>query len=278
MDRDFVRKSQGLAADIQCGPSERTGDFMDSSLQPLLEAIDADKAKLDTANPLPLHTLQSLREALMSEWTYNSNAIAGNSLTLNETKVVLDGVAVGGKLLREHFEVLNHRDAILFVEERVGSDEALSESQIRHIHDCVLKGIDDKQAGEYRTTNVTIAGASTKPADFSQLPAEMAALIAWHSSAGGMHAIVRAAQLHVRFEKIHPFADGNGRTGRLLLNLELMKGGYPPAIILHEDRLAYCAALEEACVGGNDGPLTHLVAEAAQRTLKTYLNLLGTAE
>lgn len=251
---------------------------MDSSLQPLLEAIDADKAKLDTANPLPLHTLQSLREGLMREWNYNSNAIAGNTLTLNETKVVLDGVAVGGKLLREHFEVLNHRDAIFFVEERVGSDEALSESQIRHIHDCVLKGIDDKAAGEYRHANVTIAGASTASVDFSQVPTAMAALIAWHSSATAMHPVVRAAHLHVRFEKIHPFVDGNGRTGRLLLNLELMKAGYPPAVIRHEDRLAYCAALDEACVSGEYAAITRLVAEAVQRTLKTYLNLPSSAD
>jgi Fic family protein len=248
---------------------------MDSSLQPLLEAIDADKAKLDTAHPLPLHTLESLRQAMMSDWTYHSNAIAGNSLTMSETKVVLDGVAVGGKLLREHFEVLNHRDAIRFVEERVGSNEALSESQIRHIHHCVLKGIDDIEAGQYRHANVTIAGASTKAADFSQVPADMAALVAWHSSAAELHPIVRAAQLHARFEKIHPFSDGNGRAGRLLLNLELMKAGYPPAVIRHEDRLAYCESLDKACTGAGFNPIAQLVAEAVQRTLKTYLSLLG---
>lgn len=251
---------------------------MDSSLQPLLAAIDGDKAKLDTARPLPLHALESLRDALMLEWTYSSNAIAGNTLTLNETKVVLDGIAVGGKLLREHFEVLNHRDAIHFVEERVGSNEALSESQIRHIHHCVLKGIDDTEAGQYRHTNVTIAGAGTAATDVAQLPAEMAELIAWHRSATEMHPVVRAAQLHARFEKIHPFADGNGRTGRLLLNLELMKAGYPPAVIRHEDRLAYCASLDEAGTDGHYDAITRLVAEAAQRTLKTYLKLLSEAE
>ncbi|MGN6086999.1 Fic family protein [Trinickia sp.] len=248
---------------------------MDSSLQPLLEAIDADKAKLDTAPPLPLHTLESLRQSMLLDWTYNSNAIAGNSLTQSETKTVLDGIAVGGKLLREHFEVLNHREAMLYVEERVGSNEPFSESQIRHIHHFLLKGIDDKEAGQYRHENVTIAGASTKAADFSQVPTEMAALIAWHSSAGEMHPIERAARLHARFEKIHPFSDGNGRAGRLLLNLELMKSGYPPAVIRHEHRLAYCEALDKAGAGGDFGALAQLVAEAVQRTLEIYLNLLG---
>lgn len=254
------------------------GDFMDSSLQPLLDAIDAGKAKLDTAHPLPLHVLQSLREAVMLDWTYQSNAIAGNTLTSSETKVVLEGMAVGGKSLREHFEVLNHRDAILFVEDRVGSNEALSESQIRHIHDCVLKGIDDQEAGEYRRANIAIADAGTTPADFSAIPAEMAALIAWYASASGVHPIVRAAQLHARFEKIHPFADGNGRTGRLLLNLELMKAGYPPAVIRDEDRPAYYRSLDEASSGGDYRAISHLTAEAVQRTLKTYLNLQGAAD
>ncbi len=248
---------------------------MDSTLQPLLEAIDADKAKLDTANPLPLHTLESLRQAMMLDWTYNSNALAGNTLALSETKVVLGGVAVGGKLLREHFEVLNHRDAILYVEERVGSNGPLSESQIRHIHHCLLKGIDDKEAGQYRHENVTIVGANTKAADFTQVPAQMAALVAWHAGAAEMHPVVRAARLYAQFECIHPFLDGNGRAGRLLLNLELMKAGYPPAVVRHEDRLAYCESLDKVCTGGDFAALTQLVAEAVQRTLETYLTLLG---
>ena len=248
---------------------------MDSSLQALLDTIDAGKAKLDAQRPLPLSALQSLRESLILEWTYNSNAINGNTLTLADTKVVLDGIAVGGKRLREHFEVLNHRDAILDVEERVGSNEALSESQIRHIHGRLLKAIDDEQAGQYRRESVTIAGASTSPPDFSELPAQMAALIAWYSNESGLHPIVRAAQLLARFESVHPFAEGNGTTGRLLLNLELMKAGYPPAVIRREDGAAYRESLDSASRTGNYDATARLVAEAVERTLKTYLNLLG---
>ncbi|WP_206957129.1 Fic family protein [Trinickia acidisoli] len=248
---------------------------MDSSLHALLHTIDADKAKLDVARPLPLNTLGSLRDALMLELTYHSNAIEGNTLSLHETKVVLEGIAVGGKLLREHIAVTNHRDAILYVEDIVGSDEGLSESQIRHIHARVLKGIDDKEAGQYRRENAVISGASTTPPDFSLLPAEMDALIGWHASATDTHPVARAAELHTRFAKIHPFSDGNGRTGRLLLNLELMKSGYPPAVIRQEERLAYYEALDRACVTGEYSIITRLVAEALERTLAAYLDLLG---
>jgi Fic family protein len=251
---------------------------MDSSAPPLLEVVDASKAKLDAARPLPPHTLASLREKLMLEWTYHSNAIEGNTLTLRETKVVLEGITVGGKSLREHFEATNHRDAILYVEEIVAKQETLSEWQIRNIHSLVLKGIDDGEPGRYRQENVAIAGASTTPPDFLHLPAEMASLIAWHTRATAIHPVERAAELHTRFVKIHPFVDGNGRTGRLLLNFELMKFDYPPAVIRKEDRLAYYDALDEACVTGDHSSITRLVAEAVQRTLDTYLDLLGLRE
>ncbi|MBY4725861.1 MULTISPECIES: Fic family protein [Burkholderia] len=248
---------------------------MDSSVSLLLEAVDADKAKLDAARPLPPHTLASLREKLMLEWTYHSNAIEGNTLTLRETKVVLEGITVGGKSLREHFEATNHRDAILYVEEIVGKQETLSEWQIRNIHALVLKGIDDGEAGRYRRENVVIAGASTTPPDFLHLPAEMAALIDWDTQAGAMHPVARAAELHTRFVKIHPFVDGNGRTGRLLLNFELMKSGYPPAVIRKEDRLAYYDTLDEACTTADYSGITRLVAESVQRSLDAYLDVLG---
>lgn len=241
----------------------------------LLKTIDADKALLDAARPLPQHTVASLREKLMLEWTYHSNAIEGNTLTLRETKVVLEGITVGGKSLREHFEATNHRDAILYVEDIVSKAEVLSEWQIRNIHGLVLKGINDNEVGRYRRENVVIAGASTTPPDFLHLPTEMATLIGWYESAGAMNPIERAAELHTRFVKIHPFVDGNGRTGRLLLNFELMKDGYPPAIIRKEDRLAYYDALDIACVSGDYSDITQLVAESVQRSLDTYLNVLG---
>ena len=248
---------------------------MNPTLQSLLGNIDTLKAALDAARPLPIHTAASLRDKLALEWTYHSNAIEGNTLTLRETKVVLEGITVGGKSLREHFEVTNHRDAILYVEEIVARNEALSEWQIKNIHSLVLKGIDESEAGRYRRENVVITGASTTPPGFLHLAEEMAAMLEWHQHAAPAHSVQRAAELHTRFVKIHPFIDGNGRTGRLLLNFELMKAGYPPAIIRKEDRLAYYDALDIACVSGAYDDITQLVAEAVQRSLSTYLDLLA---
>jgi Fic family protein len=247
---------------------------MNSQLKATLEDIAGKKVQLDAARPLPAGTLASLREKLALEWTYHSNAIEGNTLTLRETKVVLEGITVGGKSLREHFEAINHRDAILYVEEIVAKDEALSEWQIKNIHGLVLKRVDDNEAGRYRQENVVIAGASTTPPEFLHVPEEMARLMAWHSQAGQMHAVERAAEFHTRFVKIHPFVDGNGRTGRLLLNFELMKAGYPPAVIQKEDRLTYYDALDEACVSGHYDAITELVAKSVQRSLRTYLDVI----
>ncbi|MDN0076814.1 Fic family protein [Crenobacter sp. SG2303] len=250
---------------------------MSPELEAKLQAVDTEKAKLDAVRPLPPHTVASLQEKLTLEWTYHSNAIEGNTLTLRETKVVLEGITVGGKSLREHFEATNHRDAILYVEEVVAKQEPLSEWQIKNIHSLVLKGIDNEEAGRYRLENVVIAGASTTPPDFLHLDEEMQHLMTWYESAGQMHPIKRAAELHTRFVAIHPFVDGNGRTGRLLLNFELMKAGYPPAVIRKEDRLAYYDALDDACVAGVYDSITRLVAEAVQRSLETYLALLQPA-
>ncbi|KLU21874.1 cell division protein Fic [Caballeronia mineralivorans PML1(12)] len=248
---------------------------MGNQTSQLLQVIDDEKAALDAARPLPHYTVASLGEKLRLEWIYHSNAIEGNTLTLRETKVVLEGITVGGKSIREHFEATNHRDAILYLEDVVAKKEVLSEWQIRNIHRLVLKGIDDNEAGRYRHENVAIAGASTTPPDFLHVPAEMHTLLEWYKHAGALHPVVRAAELHTRFVKIHPFVDGNGRTGRLLLNFELMKDGYPPAVIRKEDRLAYYDALDKACVREDYGDITQLVGEAVQRSLETYLTVLG---
>ncbi len=247
---------------------------MNSILEERLCSLDSVKSELDSMRPLPPNTVASLREKLSLEWTYNSNAIEGNTLTLRETKVVLEGITVGGKSLREHCEAINHRDAILYVEELVAEQESLSEWQIKNIHGLVLKGVDDAEAGRYRRENVVIAGASTIPPDFLHLGEEMRGLIEWYEGADQLHPIERASELHTRFVEIHPFVDGNGRTGRLLMNLELMKAGYPPAVIRKEDRLGYYDALDDACVSKNFDGITGLIVEAVQRSINTYKEVL----
>lgn len=250
---------------------------MTSNLQYKLNSIEMSKAQLDAFRPLPGHSLLSLRDKIALEWTYHSNAIEGNTLTLRETKVVLEGITIGGKSMREHFEAINHRDAILYVEEIVANEEPLSERQIKDIHALVLKGIEPQEAGRYRRENVVISGASTTPPDFLHVPEQMQLLQDWYAGTTGMNPIARAAELHTRFVEIHPFVDGNGRTGRLLQNLELMKSGYPPAVIRKEDRLRYYDALDLACVKRDFSEITGLVADAVSMSLSTYLEVLQPA-
>ena len=237
--------------------------------------IDAKKKLLDSKRPLPVHTVKSLREHLLIEWTYHSNAIEGNTLTLAETKVVLEGITVGGKTLREHLEVINHREAIVYIEEIVRKNEPLSEWQIRNIHRLVLSKIDDENAGVYRKENVRIAGAKHIPPSFYDLPGEMQGLMDWYESeASTLHIVERAALLHSKFVNIHPFIDGNGRTSRLLLNLELMKYGYPPIIIRKESRFQYYEALDKAAMTGDHSDFIALVVVELKRELDEYLKLL----
>lgn len=239
----------------------------------MFSKIDQLKTILDVHRPLPEAVVKNLHDDLVLRWTYNSNAIEGNTLTLMETKVVLEGITVGGKSLREHFEAINHRDAILYVEELVQQREALSEWQIRNIHQLILKNIDEQLAGRYRTLNVLISGATHTPPDHLLVPEQMSRFIA--AIDDGVHPVERAARIHVDFVGIHPFVDGNGRTSRLLMNLELMKAGFPPVVIPVEQRLRYYQALDLAHVSGDYQPFIQLVVEVVERSFQPYFFALG---
>ncbi|WP_147533283.1 Fic family protein [Bacillus marasmi] len=241
----------------------------------MFETINKKKAKLDALRPLPAYTLKSLREKLFLEWTYNSNAIEGNTLTINETKVVLEGITVGGKTLREHLEVINHRDAIGYVEEIVQKKEPFSEWQIKNIHRLVLKGIDDENAGVYRNQQVFIAGAKHVPPTYFLIKEKMEHLMNWYHHEGiHLHPVERGAVLHAIFVGIHPFIDGNGRTSRLLLNLELMKDGFPPVIIKVENRLEYYEALDKAHITEDYHDFISLVKREVEDSLDLYLSAI----
>lgn len=252
--------------------------------------IDCLKSKLDSLRPLPPHTVRTLHEQQVLEWTYHSNAIEGNTLTLKETKVVLEGITIGGKSLREHFEVINHKEAIDYVEAIVQKQVILDEWQIKSIHQLVLKNIDDGHAGQYRNENVVIAGAEHIPPDFIKVPEAMAGLMTGYREAVGMdaalpqssrtgqaalmHPVECAARLHVDFVGIHPFVDGNGRISRLLMNFELMRQGFLPVIIPVEQRLAYYDALDTAHTRGDYSLFIELVASLEQAALVRYLNVI----
>ena len=240
----------------------------------MFSEIDNLKTKLDSHRPLPASVVSNLHEDLILRWTYHSNAIEGNTLTLLETKVVLEGITIGGKSMREHFEAINHRDAIAYVESLVQKPEALTEWDIRSTHRLVLKNIDNDNAGRYRNVNVVIAGAKHSPPDFLVVPEKMASFVSSYQI-DGMHPVERAARVHVDFVGIHPFVDGNGRSSRLLMNLELMKSGFPPVVITVEQRLRYYQALDTAHVEGNYQPFIELITEAVEQSFTPYFSALG---
>lgn len=240
--------------------------------------IDRLKATLDQHRPLDPAIVRNLREDLIVRWTYHSNAIEGNTLTLQETKVALEGITIGGKSIREHLEAVNHKNAILLLEDLVHKNEPLTEWTIKSLHQLILKGIDDDNAGHYRTVNVRISGAEHLPPDQVRVPELMESFITWYQTeAMALHPVERAARVHSDFVKIHPFVDGNGRTGRLLMNLELMKAGYPPAVLTVDQRLAYYTFLEEAHVNGNHEPFVWQVSRIVKEGFRPYFHALGLA-
>ena len=246
----------------------------------LLARLEAKKAQLDALRPLPPAAVRWLRERLTLEWIYNSNAIEGNTLTLHETRLILEtGLTIGGKSLREHFEVLNHRQAIDYVESLVAAgarqpgrgERRVTPAEVRQIHRLVLARIDDGEAGQYRKLPVHIAGAGHRPPEAWQVPQLVSDWSDWLAGpALALQPVVRAALAHHRLVAIHPFADGNGRTARLVMNLLLMADGYPPVVIEKAQRRQYYRVLARAD-GGDDGPLTNFVGRAAERSLILYL-------
>ena len=169
--------------------------------------VDNLKKELDSKRPISKETLKSLKESINLEWTYNSNGIEGNTLTLRETQVVLEGITVGGKSIKEHLEVINHEKAILFLDDLVKDNEPISEWNIKNIHQLILKDIDNENAGRYRKENVTIKGATHIPPDFVKIPELMEKLILNYETWNKYHPIIQSALLHGELVKIHPFID-----------------------------------------------------------------------
>lgn len=237
--------------------------------------IDSLKEAIDEHRPFPKGLANSLQEKLIVEWTYNSNAIEGNTLTLSETKVVLEGITIGGKSLVEHLEAINHREAILFVEDLVANKEPLSEWNIKKIHTLILKEIDNINAGKYRSENVVISGAKHIPPKHYEIGVLIQKLmVEYENEWKALHPVIRATLLHGEFVKIHPFIDGNGRTSRLLLNFELMKNGYPPIIIKNKERARYYDALDLAHTTMNYEPFIELVSKLVIESEKLWLSVV----
>ena len=244
-------------------------------LEETLARIDIKKSKLDELRPIPAYVLNKIKESLYIEWTYNSNSIEGNTLTLLETKLVLEeGMTIHGKSPREHFEALNHQEAIEYIEKLVSAQSMLSATDIMDIHSLVLQKIEKEYAGRYRTFGVRVQGASFLPPNALKVSQLMDELLDWLNNEDvELHPLIKATIYHHRFVWIHPFIDGNGRTVRLTFNLNLMRDGFPPVIILRNDRKKYYDALNKADLG-DYSKLVLLVLQAAERSLDIYISSL----
>ncbi len=209
----------------------------------LIAMIDRKKAELDNRRPLTAGEAERLAEEFIVEYTYNSNAIEGNTLTLRETDMVLRGLTINQKPLKDHIEAVGHKEAFDFVQDLVKDQVPLSESIIKQIHYLVLADKKDDR-GVYRRVPVRIMGAKHDPVQPYLIQPKMEQLLESYRNSTE-HIISKLAQFHIEFERIHPFIDGNGRTGRLLVNLELMKAGYPPIDIKFTDRVSYYNAFDE---------------------------------
>ncbi len=241
----------------------------------LLGRIQRKKERLDTLRPLPESAVRKLRDELRLLHTYHSNAIEGNTLTLQETKLVLEeGITIGGKSVREHLEATNLAEAYDMIEAIAKEKREIDHATMQQIHEVVTKGI-CVDAGKYRVQNVRITGATKTPPDFSKVYHLVDDLISFLKDKDKKeHPIKTAAFLHHKLVEIHLFTDGNGRVARLLTNLYLMKEGYPPIVLRKEDRGKYYRFLSLAD-GGNLEPFANFIAKYIDESLTLYLAIFG---
>lgn len=232
----------------------------------LIAQVFAKKAELDGMRPLTAGELERLNNDFAVEYTYNSNAIEGNTLTLRETDLVLKGLTIDRKPLKDHLEAVGHKEAFEYVEELVKSSAPLDAFAIKQIHSLVLAD-KPQDRGVYRRIPVRIVGAKTEPAPPYLIEEKMNELLSRYANST-QNIVEKLADFHIKFESIHPFVDGNGRTGRLVVNLELMKAGFPPIDIKFSDRMRYYNAFDDK------NEMTKLFAEYLIKRLDEYLSAL----
>jgi Fic family protein len=237
------------------------------------------KRRLEALRPLSPSLVARLRKELAIEYTYDTNAIEGGTLTLRETRLVIEeGLTIGGKPLRDHLEARNHPEAISYIEEIAKANREIGEEDVLLTHGLVLKGVDES-AGQYRASTVRIAGATFMPPPSSQIRPRIRELLEWlRDNPDELTPIELAALFHHRLVQIHPFNEGNGRTARLLMNAVLLNHGYPHITnITHRDRTRYLRTLSEADQG-NPAPLVNLIARSVEHALDAYLRAIEEPE
>lgn len=255
--------------------AEKPADGRYRSKESVISRIDEKKKELDGRRPLTEGEVERLNEEFIVEYTYNSNAIEGNTLTLRETDLVLRGLTIAQKPLKDHMEAVGHKEAFEYVSELVKDNIPISESVIKKIHFLVLADKKDDR-GVYRRVPVRIMGAYTEPVQPYLIESKIQELLIENEKQKDtMNDIDRIALFHLKFEGIHPFIDGNGRTGRLLMNLDLIRCGYPPINVKFADRKRYYDAFDAYYRDKNPKKMIKLIAEYVIERLDDYLRVLG---
>lgn len=240
----------------------------------IIGTIDHLKTELSRFRPLSPVETEVLRQEFIVEHTYNSNAIEGNTLTLQETQLVLQGITIDRKPLKDHLEVVGYKEAFEYVEQLARDERPLTNYEICAIHSLVLADRQEDR-GRWRRVPVRIAGALTTPVQPYQIEPLMSELLAdMDSLYRGLHTVEKVALFHLRFEGIHPFIDGNGRTGRLLMNLQLIRVGYPPINVKFADRRRYYEAFDDYARTGSPEVMTTLIAEYLEQRLQSMIAIL----
>ena len=252
--------------------AEKPADGRFKSMESILLQIDRKKTELDGRRPLTEGERERLNEEFTVEYTYNSNAIEGNTLTLRETAFVLRGLTINQKPLKDHMEAVGHKEAFDYVRELVKENAPVTERVIKQIHSLVLADKKDDR-GVYRRVPVRIMGAYHEPVQPYLIHPKMKQLLLDYA-ADEDHIVTKLARFHIGFEGIHPFIDGNGRTGRLLVNLELMKAGYPPIDIKFTDRAVYYNAFDVYHIKHDLSAMEGLLAGYLNVRLDTLLKIL----
>lgn len=247
--------------------------------QELIIQVDDLKKCLDSFRPLSSIQAQNLEEVFNIEYTYDSNRIEGNTMTLSETALVLQkGVTIDGRTLQEHLEIVNHRDALDYVKDIVHGQEELNKRVLLDIHSLVLQGIKRNDAGKFRQENVTIGGSVHTPPDFLQVPNYIDKYFEFYEkNKDSLHPVILSADMHEKLVTIHPFVDGNGRTSRLVMNMLLMKHGYPIAIISgdRKQRHEYYDSLENVRVNRQENKFHVLILQEVKKSLFRYLDVVS---
>ena len=253
---------------------------MSEDINVMLKEVDVQKEQLSALRPLPEEALKKIQDALDIEYTYESNRIEGNTLTLQETALVVnEGVTISGKTMREHLEAINHAEAISYIKDIAKQDIEISERTIKEIHALILHGIDRENAGRYRTVPVMISGSTHMPPQPYLIEKQMEDFILRFKQmeAEKVHPVLIAAYLHDELVRIHPFIDGNGRTSRLLMNLYLLRHGYVIITLKgsNDAKVNYYKALEMSHTEQLPEDFQKLVIEAEIAALQKYLSIMA---